>query len=159
MADFSIKKPEQFLENDSRDLQTVYAKIHLLEQLSAKVIPNLDKDIAKFCQVGNLINGKLILIVANGSIATQLRFQSTDLLRKLRADAALKHITAIEYKVRPPQAKTSPRLASKPAKNMPALSKETAEIVQTIAESIADPGLKEIMARIAKRVKQGNRVE
>jgi hypothetical protein len=151
--EFSFKKADNFIENDSRDLQTVYTKIHMLDMLNQKIQSHLEPGIAKFCQVANLVNGKLILIAANGSIATQLRFQSGDLLRKFRQDPMLKSILSIECKVRPAQNQLSSRLAEKTPKSMPGLSQQTAEIVNTIAESIEDPALREVMTRIAKRVK------
>jgi hypothetical protein len=150
----SSKKISSFIENDSRDLQTVYAKINMLDQLSSKVMIHLDATIAKYCQVANLVNGKLTLIVANGSVATQLRFQVNDVLRKIRQDPSLKHITSIECKVRPSQNQISSRLSTKAPKTMPALSAQTADIVKNIAESIDDPELREVMTRIAGRVKK-----
>jgi len=149
----SFKKANAFIEYGGGDLQTVYAKIHVLQELNRKILIYLDKDMAKYCQVANLVGGKLTLIVANGSIATQLRFQVNDILRKFHQDSSLKHILSIEFKVRPTQNQDSPRLRATTAKNMPALSPETADIVKTIAESIEDPVLKEVMARIAMRVK------
>lgn len=150
----SSKKINSFIENDSRDLQTVYEKINMLGQLSSKVMLHLDPIVAKYCQVANLVNGKLTLIVANGSVATQLRFQINEILRKIRQDPSLKHITSIECKVRPSQHQASTRLAATSPKIMPALSPQTAEIVKNIADSIADPELKEVMTRIAGRVKE-----
>ena len=156
MKETPLKKADAFIESDGRDLQNVYAKINMLAALNKKVEAHLEPGMAKFCQVANLVHGKLIIIAANGSIATQLRFQAGDLLRKFRQDPALKSILSIECKVRPAQNSLPPRLADKPATSMPALSQETAEMVKTIAESIEDPGLKEVMERIAKRVKKAS---
>jgi len=148
----SFKKANDFIEHNDHDFQTVFVKINLLQALNQKIFIHLDKDMAKYIQVANLVNGKLTLIAANGAIATQLRFQVNDLLRKFNQDASLKPILSIICKVRPTQDQEPPRLARTAAKNMPALSPQTAEIVKTIAESITDPELKKVMARIAKRV-------
>jgi hypothetical protein len=153
VVDTPFKKANAFILNKGRDLQTVYTKVNLLEMLNHKVMAYLEPGMEKFCQVANLVGGKLTLIAANGSIATQIRFQTNDLLRKFRQDISLRHIVSIECKVSPAQNTTSPRLTTKPLKNMPALSRQTADIVKTMAESIEDSALKEVMMRIAKRVK------
>jgi len=149
----SSKKVNRFITHNSHDLQTVYATINKLAALSKKIMVHLDKTITPYCQVANLVNGRLTLVVANGSVATQLRFQINDILRKFQEDPALKHINAIECKVRPVN-QLSARLTPKAAKTMPLLSPQTAEIVKTIAESIDDAELREVMERIAERVKK-----
>lgn len=152
-----FKKANAFLAygGGSQDLQAIHAKIKMLQGLSRKVLIHLDPSVAKYCQVANLTNGKLILIVANGSIAMQIRFQTDDLLRKMNQDNSLRHIKEIECKVRPPQMKQSPRLQATPSKYMAVLSAETAEVVKSIAASIEDPKLREIMERIAGRRRLG----
>lgn len=151
----SFKKANAFITHggDAQDLQAIHAKIKMLERLSQKVLPLLDSSLAKYCQVANLTNGKLILIAANGSIATQIRFQANEILGKLSKDNSIWQIKGIECKVRPPQPRLSPRLQATPAKHMAALSPETAQIVKSMAELIEDPKLREIMERIAGRVK------
>jgi hypothetical protein len=146
-----FKKADTFIEHDERDLRLIFTKIKLLKDLNQKVLAYLDTNSAPYCQVANIAMGKLTLIAANGAIATQIRFQSNDLLRKFRSNPGLKHITSIECKVRPEQP-LSPRLTSDKPEVMPALSAETAEIVKTMADTIEDPKLKEIMERIATRV-------
>src|SRR5438874_1529807 len=101
--DNSIKKANEFIGHEARDLQTVFAKIHLLEELHRKVQHHLDPALQPYCKIANLVEGKLILVVANGSVATQLRFQIAELLRKFQQDPGLKHIVSIEIKVRPLQ--------------------------------------------------------
>jgi len=149
----SFKKAGAFIEHDGRDLKTVFEKVHLLEQLSQKILAYLEPNCAKFCQVANLRDGRLTLIAANGSVATQIRFQVNDLLRKFRNDPALKRILYIECKVRPEQTQMPARLNNNSTKSMSFLSPETAEVMKAMAESIEDPKLSEIMRRIAGRVK------
>jgi len=152
--DFHFKKAKEFIDHDSRDLQAVFEKVNLLGDLNQKIEAHLDPALVKYCQASNLTNGKLTLIVANGSVATQIRYQTNDILRKFRGDPALKHITAIECKVRPEQPPLPPRLSDKPVKNTLTLSPATAEAIKSIADSITDPGLREVMTRIASHVKE-----
>lgn len=154
MDDSPCKKADAFIELDSRDLRSVFEKIHMLEELNRKISGLMDPHIASYCQVANLVGGKLILIAANGSIATQLRFVTADLLKQIKRDPTLQHIHQIECKVRPTQNPLSSRLTTQPAKSMPTLSPATAEIVREIAGSIEDPTLREIMERIAKHTDQ-----
>lgn len=152
MKEYSSKKADIFLETDNRDLQFVFTKLKQLEILNQRVATYLDDNIAKYCQVANLAEKRLTLIVANGSIATQIRFQSLDLLKKFKQDAMLRHIQDIQCKVRPAQ--TATHTSYRKNKNMPALSQETAEIVSDIAESIEDPALREIMIKIASKIRK-----
>jgi hypothetical protein len=73
--------------------------------------------------------GILVLIVANGSVATQLRFQIPDLLKKFKLDPILKRIHDIQCKVRP--APSSSRV-DKASNTMPTLSPESAQIMRDI---------------------------
>lgn len=150
-----IKKAALLIGSRHRDLHAVFIKIQRLDVLNRKIAAHLEPAIAKYTQVANEIGGKLILTVANGSIATQLRFLTADLLNQFSRDPMLKHIRSIECKVRPAPVTTTPsRLAPHAPKNMAALSLETAEIVREAAESLDDPALRNVMERIAKRVKK-----
>lgn len=148
----SFKKADDFIEFNARDLKTVFAKINLLEQLSHKVLACLEPEIAKYCQVANLVESKLTLIVANGSIATQIRFQTQDLIKKLHQHPMLKAVRFVECKVRPAQNQLSNRLTTNQSSNMGLLTPETGEMICAMAETIEDEKLREIMVRIGKRI-------
>lgn len=137
VSDF--KKPDDFL-------QPIFAKVKMLEELNARVSTYLDDSLKRYCQVANLSQHRLILLVANGSTATQLRFLTPDLLRKFKTDPQLVHIQEIQIKVRPLQSER--RTMKKTHK--PTISQQSAEIVREIAESIEDPKLREALLRIAK---------
>src|SRR5262245_6534608 len=103
MKEYSYKKADIFLETDNRELKSVFAKIKDIAELNKQVIPYLEPNVANYCQVANQEGKRLILVVANGSVATQLRFQTLDLLRKFKQNPKLQHIQEIQCKVRPPQ--------------------------------------------------------
>lgn len=145
----SSKKANDFIAMDSRELSTVFAKIRLLEDLTRKITPYLDENVRSYCHIANIMSGRLVLIAANGSIATQLRFQTPELLKKFKTDPSLRHIVDIHCKVRPSH---NPAPAKKNSQMAP-LTQATAEIVKGMAESIEDPKLREIMERIAGRVR------
>ncbi len=147
-----FKKADAILSTTTHDLDFVLSKVKRLAELQQHLSTYIDAKIWKYCQVGNLAENRLTLIVANGSIATQLRFQTAELLQRFSKDKSLKHIRMIECKVRPVQSQPS-RMANTPDKHMPMLSPTVAEIIKDAAESLDDPALKEIMERIAKRSK------
>ena len=113
----------------------------------------LPENLASYCQVANLVGNRLVLIVANGSIATQIRFLSADLLEKFKQDAILKRIQGIDCKVRP--SPSSPKPTNAYQRKMPPLSQETAELVRDMAGSLEDPKLRKIMEKIAGHIDTG----
>jgi hypothetical protein len=154
VSDSFSKKTTAYLDSPDHELKSIFTRIKQLQTLQALVSPYLDDQIRPFCQVANLIGKRLILVVANGSIATQIRFQAVDLLRKFRQDPILAHIQDIQCKVSPTLATAAHPPARKAVKMSP-LSVETAEIVRGIADSLEDPALREIMRKIAD--KQGRK--
>ncbi len=154
MTDDSLKKIDQYLQSNHHDLQFLFTKIHLLKKINEQVMPYLDPHLAKYCQVANFADHKLVFITANAAIATQLRFQSPELLKRFRQDPSLKNIYHIECKVRPSEQFITHDVKVPDENKMPLLSSITAASVREIAQSLSDPLLKEIMERIAEREKK-----
>jgi len=144
------KKASAYLSHKHHELDSIFEKVKQLQQLDQKITTYIDPSLTPFWKVANLIGNKLIILAANGSIATQLRFQTTDLLRKFSQDPLLHHICQIECKVRPPNQPTSSTVLQR--KKMQLLSEHTAELIQQMARTLDDDVLKEIMERIASRV-------
>jgi hypothetical protein len=147
------KKAAGYFDQDHQELQSLFMKIQELQKLSLKVSAYLEPHLVSYCQIANVAGSKLIVFVANGSIATQLRFQTTDLLKKFSLDPGLKHIRQIDYKVHPKLAQPSDSRSSQ--KKMQPLSRETADIIRNMAETLEDQALREIMERIASRIRVG----
>lgn len=147
----SSKKANAYLKAENHDLRMVFAKIKELAVLNEKVAQYLEPSIANYCQVANMVGPKLVLLAANGSIATQLRFQLPDLLKKLKADShpALQKTQEIQCKVHPSFLPHKQAMAPKKKRAMQKPSPETARMMHELAESIEDPKLKEVMKRIA----------
>lgn len=147
------KQVAALLKTENRDLQFILGKVKILAELNTKLAPFLGA-LASDCYVANFEGSKLVLITASGAIATQIRFQTADLLRKLKSDPdkSLQKINDIQCKVNPAFAPPLPQKAEL-GKKMSPLSYETAEFMRQLAESLEDPALREIMGRIATRVK------
>jgi hypothetical protein len=154
MHDSSSKKAATFLKPNSRDLKPLSHKLKELDQLTAKIITYLPTKIRAYCQIANVCDNRLIILVANGAVATQLRFESYEILARFKQDARLKKIQSIDVKVRPPIAEELPiRRRVAPPQQVELLSAETANMVNMVAESLRDPKLQEVMRRIARHVK------
>lgn len=147
------KKVTTFLEGGRHELQTLLEKVKFIEKYHLKVMDYLDPTVRQYCQVANIIENRLVMIVANSSVATQLRFETFELLRKFKEDNLLKKIREIQYKVRPYTFYIS-RFDPPPAKGIAPLSEETATLVLNIAESLEDAGLRDVMKRIASHTKK-----
>lgn len=145
------KKVISYLDKSQHELQSLFIKIQALQKLNDKILPYLSPYLAHHAQIANLTRNKLIIFVANGSIATQLRFQTGDLLKKFSLDPELKHIHQIDCKVQPMLTQPISYPPSHQKKNMPLLSEQTAEIIRTMAAGLEDEQLREVMERIAKR--------
>jgi hypothetical protein len=149
------KTPEDLLQAGGRDLDFVISKVKRLSEIQSLIAKYMDPTLMKYCQVGNMLDHRLTLIVANGTIATQIRFLSNELLKKFKQDTQLQTIQHIDCKVRPTQSSTA-RMETKKDKYAPLLSNDSAAVVNEIAETITDPKLKQIMQRIAQRKKNGS---
>ncbi len=102
------KKPEQSVHNilsqGQGPLAYVLAKVEQLRMLSQQVQKLLRPELAQHCQVANLRDGCLILQVDNAAWATQLRFEQTELLSKLRKQPELAGLASIKIQVRAAEA-------------------------------------------------------
>jgi hypothetical protein len=154
MKETPTRSISTLLQPNHRDLQTVLSKVKAIQTLNQLIIPLLDPSLQKYCQVANLSNGILVLLTANGSVATQIRYATPDLLKKLHGTHALKHIREIQSIVRPPLPPAGVERGPAKSKLKPAapLSPETAAILLTMAETIEDPKLRDIMLSIAGNV-------
>lgn len=70
-----------------------------LEELSQLVLCHLPQELQPHCQVGSFRNGKLILITAQATWATQLRYFVPELRDLLRSQSGLHSLRAVEVKV------------------------------------------------------------
>ena len=149
MKNASTKKANHFLNDNNHDLQTLLNKIKEIDRLNQKILDYLDPAIAPYCQIANITSHTLILVVANGSIATQLQYQHKDLLQRIKKDPSFAKIQHIQCKVRSYK-QTSSRLTQTLPRKINLLSKETAQFIEESAQSLQDEALRHIMEKIAK---------
>lgn len=142
------------MQTKDQTLRDIFAKVKKIDQLNARITRLLPPDLAKNCHIGNVEQGRLIIIAANGAVATQIRYLTADLLRLFQADPLLRYIKKIDCKVRAPMRPSSRLSARLDRGAMPPLSTETAEIVHDIAQSITDEKVKKALEKIAKNTKE-----
>lgn len=145
------KKPAIDYITNHHDLNFLLSKVKTLNTLDLKVKAYLESPYKEQCQVANLTNRKLVILVPNSAIASMMKYQVPDLLKTWEKDIVLKEINEIEIKVRltfdPKE-----RLNSEPINNTLTLSSETAAMMYEIAESLDDPKLRAVMQKIAGHV-------
>lgn len=147
------KQAHDFLTTNQRDFQAVFGKLKWLAELNQQVLAVIaDPALIKYCQVANFQQNRLVLLVANGSIATQLHYQLPELTRKLQAIPQLAQLESIQCKVRPSYIPPLARSFASKNRAMALLSPPTARIVAEVSQTIADPQLREVMLRIAQKV-------
>ena len=155
MDNFFTKKLDTYFKSTHKDWQNLLYKVKELSLLNEKVLAFLDVTMIPHCQVANFTEHCLTLIVTNSSMATLLRFQLSDLLKKFQRDPLLKTIKEIKYKVRPLTFKDPILRTQDPkVKSMKRMSKKTADMIKNSAKSLTDQRLKEIMERIAGYVEK-----
>ncbi|MDR3492025.1 MAG: DciA family protein [Gammaproteobacteria bacterium] len=149
MSQSSQQAITHVLQQDSKLLNTLLAKIHQLNSLQQLLCESLDAKLAQHCQIANLENGSLIILTDSAIWATQIRFQAGDLLAKLRLHPLLHHLKNISCITRP-----APVKQQEPAvKPMPRLSTHTAELIKNSADTIQHDKLKTALNKIAQHIK------
>ncbi len=143
------KKAQEYLEKEGQHFQHVLQKVRQLQRLNEHFKAVIPENIRDLCYITNMQYDRITVVAANGSIATQLRFEGTDILRKLKNHDCFKYIKKIDCKV-------SPSLAL-PNKNptghqIKPLTKQSAQIIKDIADSIDDDRIRDALKRIAEYV-------
>lgn len=149
MVQDSSKKVTALIQSVSHDLQPLFSKIKYLEKLNLELDTLVDPAVRQYCQIANYHNGCLVLLIANASVAMQLRFQKMNLLADLKKRKLFSHVNNIEFKIRPLYLQPL-RLAPAVKRKVPRLSVKTAQIIRDAAAGIDDPKLQAIMRKIAE---------
>lgn len=149
------QKPHQTLEtyfkNPKHQLANLIDKVNQLRSFNQSLIGILDPKLAKHCEIVNIKDNTLTLIADNPSWATTLRFQSPDILGRLKEKQAFKSIKNIKVLIRP---KESLIKKQKPKIKTWQLSADNADMVESLAEGVDDLRLKKALQKLAQNKKQ-----
>lgn len=146
----SQKNVGDFLSESPGALGMLLFKLKRLQMMNECFLTHIDPKIRPYCQVGNWAQGCLIILAANGSIATHIRLASPLLLQKFKTEAPFKGIKTLQCKVNPYASNTTrlDEILFKLPKQL-SISKEAAELVKEIAEDLPDEKLQQALLKIA----------
>lgn len=114
--------------------------IELQKQLRSLLPPPLGDHVT----VGNCRNGILTVYADSAAWAARLRFEVPGLLNRLNETSPDAGIRTLRTRIRPPDP------VAAPAAGKPLLSAASARLLQDVAESIDDPGLRESLLRLSR---------
>lgn len=137
-----------YLQSNQKDLQGLLTKCKKLIEVNQHFLALLEEPLKSHCVVANTDRQRIIVLAANGSIATHLRLKTPELLRKFAAYPLLERFKEIECKVRPQPNQLKKETTKQPA--IGPLKPEITKMIHEMAESIEDPKLKEVMQRFGK---------
>jgi hypothetical protein len=146
----SMNKIITDVASQCRDLNFIFTKAKKLQTINQSFANYLDPSIQSQCQVANMVDKCLILIVTSGSIAMQMRLMTDEILQKIKQNPLFSTIKTIQCLVRPTQSIASTK--QQEINNIPKLSHAAAKVIKESAESIKDPALQAIMLKISKRI-------
>ena len=118
-----------------------------LDRELADSLDAIDPDLVNQCSVARLRGDEIIVVCANGSWATRLRFHSANLLNALKRRHGLASLKRIVVRTAPPIPDNKPK--SRRVKAAP-ISGANRAIIRDTAAGINDPELRSALERLAK---------
>ena len=138
----------KLLSNADGDVASLITRARLLARYSKWLASVLPVPLGEHAVVADIQGNKLVIGVDNAAWATKIRFLTPDLIEKLTSKfKELKYIEQIITHVMPLQLATPDN--TKVAVEKPHLSQQNAALIQSLAETIDDPNLKEALLRLA----------
>ena len=144
----SSRTLDKLFEEAHDDLAILVTRTRQLRRWTTLFRSRLDEELAPHCYLSNLDGPALTVYVHSAAWATRLRFQAPNLIPDLRAtNPVFASLETIRVKVLAPDkaATVSPTKSAGPA-----MSKDNAQGINTLSESIEDPELQQALQRLAK---------
>jgi len=135
------------LQAPNNQLSNLVAKVNQLNQLNQSLSKILDAKLASHCQITNLENGVLTILVDNSSWGTKIRYASPDILNKMHQTDNLSKVKSIKCIVRP---KRYERAKTKQSDQKLNISVENAQLLRSIAKGVKDKKLREALQRLSE---------
>lgn len=148
------KKADLYLQHTSSKLCFIFNKAKELAETERQLGPLIKKHVGPDCQIANVAEGQLTLLVPTAAVAMQVRYHTAALLQTINnafPSLLCLNIERIRCKVRP----TTQTRPTEKERKMQLLSNETAKFVLDVAQTIKDAKLRGAMERIAKHTKDG----
>ena len=135
------------LLREARPLKKLFSEAARLTRLQALLDAQLEPAARDHCRIGAWRDGTLVLVITDGHWATRLRYQQRRLQRQLMAFEEFGNLSKILFRVQPPIAPK--RGTGRTLK----LSSEAAQSIESSAEGIRDPALREALQRLARHAR------
>jgi hypothetical protein len=148
------KLPELLAEQDNSALDGVIRRGRQLHGLGVLLGEILGPELAAHCQLANVRGNTLVVTASSTAWATRVRYQSPQLLQKIRCEERFRGIDAIHVRITPT---ASPRANTPHSNRRASMSEEAAECLYQCAEGIEDKNLRSALKNLAKRKRPGTR--
>ena len=131
------------------DLAILVTRTRQITHLTQILRQQLQPDLAPHCYIGNLEQDYLVILVDSAAWASKLRFCAQSLMTQLnRAHHSFANVERLRVKILNQSVQRAEPVFQKPQMN-----KENAQGLNTLADSVDDPGLQAALSRLAKRAK------
>jgi hypothetical protein len=138
-----------FLGSHNSPLANIMKKVKRLQRIEKLVHTYLGDTLKNHCKLANFTEYTLTLLCNSSNWSTRLHYASEELIQNLRKHAGLEKLEAIRVKI--DISIDPPRLELD--KNTIEFSKENAEQLKSIADSVQDAALKKVLLRIVDHSK------
>jgi len=137
------------LQTQNNQLSNIITKVNQLHALNQSLYKILDSKLAAHCQITNLENDVLTLLVDNSSWGTKIRYASPDIIKKIRQINLLCQVKQIKCIVRPNQQRNNAEKQQQIAQKI-TISPKNAQLLRSIANGIKDKKLRQSLLQLAK---------
>lgn len=146
----------QYLKNDSKTLGLLLSKLKQLQQWNKHLHNCLSHEprLLDHCQVVNLLNNSLIILIDSPHWLTRIRFHVPELLPKMRLCVGLEQIREIICKIHPNYNQN--KFNQWRQQTRPTLKLQTANLIRETANKMPDEKLRAILEKIAARAEPIN---
>ena len=144
----SSRSLDKLFEEAHDDLAILVTRTRQLKRLTALFRSHLDNELAPHCYLSTINDTELTVFVDSAAWATRVRFQVPQLIPILRTvSPVFAKLENIRIKV----LTQNSEMASSVSQHIgPTMSKENANGINSLSESIDDPALQEALLRLAR---------
>ncbi|EIJ43738.1 hypothetical protein BegalDRAFT_2910 [Beggiatoa alba B18LD] len=152
-----MKSVSQILQQSHHLVHTLIERCTALQQIDRAFKAYLPLALRSHCRVVNVRDHRLIIWADNAPYATRLRYLSDEILQRGLTDPYLQglRIQKLDIKVRSVNREVITPSPASLIKRRPHLSTETAMLLQNVAHSLKDQGLRTVLLRLARHTDKG----
>jgi len=144
--------PEVLADQDNPQLSGLIRRGRQLHGLRVLLGKLLGEELSAHCQLANIKGNTLVLAASSTAWATRVRYQTPQLLQKIRLDERFSGIGNIHVHITPPESSiNAPRQIRRAT-----MSEAAASCINQCAEGIDDPRLSSALQHLAKKKRSGN---